>query len=229
VTSGRFSSWQALPRFAVGRRRPLWRSTSARFLLLQLALGLACTVPALLYVYFETDRIILQDFERPLEFRQSNLEKHYRIGGIPELTTAVISRAQRAHRDRTAILLVDPQGARLAGNLKVWPRTLALNRDWAPTTLHRDGMPAPEEFLTLTTRLPSGHRLLLGGLLDNRKDMQSALLRGLAAAFALAIPFGLLGSFVIVHEMNRIVQAIASVGQQVAAGDLGQRRDRWQR
>jgi signal transduction histidine kinase len=225
MATKRFSFGTALPRFGRGNRRPLWRSTSARFLLLQLALGLACTVPALLYVYFETDRIILQDFERPLEFRQSNLEKHYRIGGIPELTTAVVSRAQRAHRDRTAILLVDPQGTRLAGNLKAWPRTLASAGDWTPATLHRNGVPHPEEFLTLTTRLPSGHRLLLGGLLDSRTDMQSALLRGLAAAFALAIPFGLLGSIVIVHEMNRMVQAIASIGQQVAAGDLGRRAE----
>ncbi|MBB5727950.1 sensor histidine kinase [Sphingomonas prati] len=204
-------------------RRPIWRSTSARFLLLHLALAVGCTVPALLYVYIKTDQILLEDFQRPLEFRQSNLEKQYRIGGIDKLTLAVTSRAERAHRDRTAILLVDRHGRKLAGNLAAWPAGVGSPQDWTPTMLRHDRAAKSEEYLTLTTRLPTGHSLLLGGLLDNRVDMQTALLRGLAAAFALAIPIGLLGSVVIVHEMNRMVQAIAVVGHQVAAGDLARR------
>ncbi len=91
--------------------------------------------------------------------------------------------------------------------------------------LHREGSAQPEEFLVLTTRLPSGDRLLLGGLLDNRASMRGTLLRALFAAFALAIPIGLLGSVLIVREMNRMVEAISGVGEHVAAGDLGRRAE----
>ena len=209
---------------ASSRRKP-WDSTSGRFALLNLVLCLACILPVLLFVYFQIDRILLADFALPLEFRQSNLETHYRNGGLPELTTSVASRAARAHRDQTAILLVDAQGRKLAGNLTAWPDGLATPQDWTPAALHRQGKSHTEEFLVRTVRFASGDRLLLGGLLDNRAEMRKALLLALLAALAIAVPIGLLGSLAIVREMNRMVAAIAYVGQHVAEGDLGRRAE----
>ena len=208
-----------------GSRLPPWRSTSGRFVLLSLAICVACVVPVLGYVYHGIDRLLLAEFQRPLEYRQGNLLKHFDKGGIAELQTSVASRASRAYQDQTAILLVDGKGRKLAGNLAIWPAGLEAPRAWAPAMLHRDGAGQSEEFLVLTTRLPSGERLLLGGLLDNRASMQGTLLSALFAAFVLAIPIGLLGSLVIVREMNRMVEAISGVGEQVAAGDLGQRAE----
>lgn len=202
-----------------------WRSTSGRFVLLNLALCLACVGPMLAYVYFEIDRIMLAEFQRPLEYRQGNLVNHYDRGGIAELQASVASRASRAFQDQTAVLLVDAEGRKLSGNLAAWPEGLAAPRDWTPALLRRDGAHRAEEFLVLTTRLPSGHRLLLGGLLDNRNSMRTTLLRGLFAALALAIPIGLVGSLFVVREMNRIVAAISHVGEHVADGDLGHRAE----
>lgn len=207
------------------RGRAPWRSTSGRFVLLNLALCLACVLPILGYFYFEIDRILLADFQRPLEYRQGNLSRHYERGGIAELQESVASRASRAFQDQTTVLLVDREGRKLAGNLAAWPEGLAAPQDWIPVTLHRDGAQHPEDFLVLTTRLTSGHRLLLGGLLDNRTSMRATLLRGLLAALALAIPIGLLGSIVIVREMNRMVEAISRVGEHVSVGDLGRRAE----
>lgn len=207
-----------------GWRRPArWRSTSLRFVLLHLTLSLFSVVPVLLYVYHEVDRILISDFERPLEFRLSNLEKHYREGGMAELVESVESRALRADRDETAILLVDPDRRALAGNVRAWPVGALTSHDWEPVTLQRDGAERGEQFLAITRCLDSGHCLLLGGLLDSRTDMQIALLRALAVAFALAFPVGLLGSVTIVRQMNRMVEAISTVGEQVAAGDLNRR------
>jgi signal transduction histidine kinase len=217
--SGRLSG-----RFAGLRHWRLpWRSTSGRIALLHVSLSLACTLPILLYVYREIDSILLAAFARPLEFRQSNLEKHFRLGGVAELQVSVASRAERAHRDQTAILLVDQAGRKLAGNLVSWPEDLPVRRAWRPALLQRDGVNRPEEFLVSSIRLPTGHALLLGGLLDNRADMHTALLLALTAAFALAIPIGLLGSFFMVREMNRMVAAIADIGEDVGAGNLGRR------
>ncbi|WP_447756152.1 sensor histidine kinase [Sphingopyxis fribergensis] len=202
-----------------------WRSTSGRFALLSLAICLACVVPILGYVYHEIDRLLLAEFQRPLEYRQGNLLKHFDKGGIAELQTSVASRASRAYQDQTAILLVDREGRKLAGNLVSWPEDMEAPREWTPVRLHREGSREYEEFLVLTTLLPSGDRLLLGGLLDNRASMQGTLLRALFAAFALAIPIGLLGSLLVVREMNRMVTAISGVGDHVAAGDLARRAD----
>lgn len=201
----------------------VWRSTSARFTTLFFLLSLGCTLPVLFYVYYKVDAILVAEFTRPLEFRMSNLEKQYRLGGIAKLEAAVASRSERVHRDQTAILLIDASGRKLSGNVTSWPAGLGAPHSWTPQTLQRLGAAQDEQFLVRTLRLPSGHRLLLGGLLDNRADMRSALLLAMAAAFALAIPIGLVGSFAIVREMNRMVVAIADVGQQVGEGDLRRR------
>lgn len=202
-----------------------FRSTSARFVLLSLAICFACVVPVLGYVYHQIDHLLLAEFQRPLEYRQGNLVKHFENGGISELQTSVASRASRAYQDQTAVLLVDAAGRKLAGNLSAWPEGLRAPREWAPAMLHRDGSENPEEFLVLTTRLHSGERLLLGGLLDNRASMQATLLRALFAALALAVPIGLAGSLLVVREMNRMVDAISAVGDHVAAGDLARRAE----
>jgi methyl-accepting chemotaxis protein len=199
------------------------RSTSGRFAVLHIVFSLACTLPVLLFVFFQIDHIIIADFARPLEFRQSNLERQYAKGGIAGLTAAVANRAGRAHRDQTAILLVDGQGRSLAGNLSAWPQDLPAPHDWTPSRLLRNGGTEPEEFLVRTMRLPSGHRLLLGGLLDNRADVHRAILLALLGALVLALPIALLGSLAIVREMNRMVAAIAIVGQHVGDGDLSRR------
>jgi signal transduction histidine kinase len=206
-----------------GRRLLPWRSTTGRFMLLHLVLSLACSLPIMLYLYFQIDGILLADFTRPLEFRQSNLEKQYDAGGVVQLAAQVKSRAVRAHRDQTAILLIDADGRKLAGNLTAWPEGIGARQDWTPAMLRREGVERDEEFLVRTTTFPSGQRLLLGGLLDNRADMHEAVLFALLAAFAIAIPIGLIGSVVIVREMNRMVQAIASIGEQVGAGNLSRR------
>lgn len=220
-----WSSGGVSPFRSRGRGLAPWRSTSGRFVLLSLAICLACVVPILGYVYHEIDRLLLAEFQRPLEYRQGNLLKHFDKGGIAELQTSVASRASRAYQDQTAILLVDREGKKLAGNLASWPEGLEAPREWGPATLHRQGSRQAEEFLVLTTRLPAGDRLLLGGLLDNRASMQGTLLRALFAAFALAVPIGLLGSILIVREMNRMVEAISGVGEHIAAGDLGRRAE----
>jgi signal transduction histidine kinase len=213
----------AAGRDVVRTRRAPWASTSTRFALLHALLSLACTIPVLVYVYRQVDAILLSEFTRPLEFRQSNLDKQYRIGGIPRLKKEVESRAARVHHDQTAILLVDPAGRRLAGNLAIWPTSIPVSGDWVPAALEREGVGHSEQFLVRAKRLPTGHRLLLGGLLDNRAEMQHALLTALAAALALAIPIGLVGGFALARQMNRMVVAIGDLGEQVSAGDLARR------
>lgn len=220
--SARFGRGGGKAKSAPVRRRP-WRSTSARFTLLYFLLSLACTIPVLVYVYTEVDAILLSEFTRPLEFRQSNLDKQYRNGGIPKLAAEVESRAERVHHDQTAILLVDPAGRKLAGNLTAWPATIPLSGRWVPATLERQEVGHAEQFLVRAKLLPTGHRLLLGGLLDNRAEMRGALLTALFAALALAIPIGLIGSLALVRQMNRMVAAIGDVGEHVGAGDLRRR------
>lgn len=205
------------------RTRRWWKSTTGHFVLLHLGLSLACILPILLLVYVQTDSIILDDFQRPLQVRMDNLSRHYARGGIAELQTAVQSRAKHGLTDESALLLIAPNGRKLAGNVISWPSGLVAPMGWSPISLHRDAQPAEESFLVITARLPTGHRLLLGGLLDGRAQMQRALFFALAAALALALSIGLIGSIFIVRKMNRMVDTVATAGQHLAAGDLSRR------
>lgn len=200
-----------------------FRSTTARFLWLNFALIFLCTLPGYVLVYLQADRLMLSSFARPLESRKDNLLRHYAKGGARELEKAVRSKTKHGPSDDSALMLVARDGHRISGNVTTWPAGLKAPMDWTPITLHRDGEGQDEPFLAFTTQFPSGERLLLGGLLDGRVTMQRALLLALAAAFALALPIGLLGSAMILRRMNRMVDIIAEAGQDVADGHLSRR------
>jgi len=199
------------------------RSTTAQFLLLNFALIFVCTLSGYVFVYFQTDRIMLNTFSRPLEFRKDNLLRHFQSGGMPELEKAVRAKAKHGLSDESALMLITSDGRRIAGNVKIWPAGLKAPMGWTPVTLHRDGASQDEPFIVFTTRLPSGERLLIGGLLDGRATMQRTMLLALAAAFALALPIGLIGSALIIRRMNRMVEIIAVAGRDVADGNLSRR------
>ncbi|MET0309998.1 MAG: HAMP domain-containing sensor histidine kinase [Sphingomonas sp.] len=199
------------------------RSTTAKFLLLNFALIFICTLPGYVLVYFQADRLMLDSFARPLEFRRDNLSRHYAKGGLRELEKAVRTKAKHGLSDESALMLVAADGHRIAGNVSVWPAGLKAPADWTPVTLRRDEVGKDEPFIAFTTRLPSGEVLLLGGLVDGRVTMQRALLLALAAAFALALPIGLLGSALIIRRMNGMVEIIAIAGRHVADGNLSRR------
>lgn len=198
-------------------------TTTANFLLLNFALIFICTLPGYVLVYVQADRLMLNSFARPLESRKDNLLRHYAKGGAQELEKAVRSKTRHGPSDNSALMLVAPDGHRISGNVTTWPAGLKTPADWNPITLHRDGRKQDEPFLAFTTEFPSGERLLLGGLLDGRATMQRTLLLALAAALALALPIGLLGSTLIIRRMNRMVEIIAVAGQHVADGNLSRR------
>lgn len=201
------------------------RSTTAQFLLLNFALLFTCTLPGYVFVYFQADQLLLHNFARPLEFRKANLMRHYARGGMPELEDAVRSKSRHGLPDQSALMLVAPDGHRIAGNVKAWPAGLEAPSNWRPVTLRREAVGREEPFLAFATVLPSGERLLLGGELDGRTIMQRTLLLALAAAFILALPIGLIGSVLIIRRMNRMVEIIAVAGQHVADGNLSRRLD----
>jgi signal transduction histidine kinase len=199
------------------------KSTTVQFLLLNFALIFMCTLPGYVLVYHQADKLMLSSFARPLESRKDNLLRHYAKGGAQELEKAVRSKTKHGPSDDSALMLVAPDGHRISGNVTTWPAGLKAPMDWSPIILHRDGARQDEPFLAFTTQFPTGERLLLGGLLDGQATMQRTLLLALVAAFALALPIGLLGSALIIRRMNRMVEIIAVAGRHVADGNLSRR------
>jgi signal transduction histidine kinase len=199
------------------------QSTTARFVLLYLALSLAGTVPILFVTYHQADRISRDHFEAQLANRKANLLLTYRTGGIPAVEQGIRDRMANGAAAQTALLLVDPAGRRLAGNLEAWPPTLRGATGWTEMRLYRDGHKQPELFALSAVQFRSGHHLLIGTVIDDRTRMRRTLLLALLGALILAVPIGLAGSLVLLRFMNRRVGAIGDVAARIAAGDLSRR------
>jgi signal transduction histidine kinase len=201
----------------------LKNSTAARFVLLYLALSLAGALPMLLVVYHQADRISRDHFEAQIANRKANLLLSYRTGGIPAVAQGIRDREASGAAAQTALLLVDPAGRKMAGNLATWPPTLRAPTEWMEMRLYRNGRAQAELFALSAIHFPSGHRLLIGTVMDDRTRMRETLAVALLGALLLAIPIGLAGSLVLLRFMNRRVGAIGDVAGRIAAGDLRRR------
>jgi signal transduction histidine kinase len=201
----------------------LEHSTTARFVLLYLALSVAGAVPIFFFIYLQTDRIVVRSHQSTVSDREAILMREYHNGGVPRLIRGVEERTRTGAIAHGILLLVDRHGRKMAGNLDEWPPTLREETSWREMLLYRDGHTAPERFGLSTTRLPSSERLLTGVVVDDRTMMREGLAIALAGALLLAVPIGLLGSLILLRFMNRRVKAIGNVAARIAAGDLGGR------
>lgn len=205
------------------RRTRLRHSTTARFVLLYLAMSVVGSLPVMAFVYDRTDRMYHQQFEAQLTNRQANLSLVHSTGGIPAVAQWIRDRLLSGASRQAAYLLIDPAGRKIAGNLTAWPPTLHGRTDWTELHLYRDGHQQPELFAVSTSDFSSGHRLLIGTVIDDRVRVREALLLALVGGLILAIPVGLAGSAVLVRFMNRRVVAIGDVAARIAVGDLSGR------
>lgn len=208
-------SWQRLKR--------LGQSTAAKFIALYLAVNLVAALPIFAYIYQSTDRLVLKELRDIVEDETKLVRAEYEVAGLPAAIRAIDQRIDSGAAAHGAFLLADSTGQPLAGNLKSWPPTLQGSSPWSELLLYRKGHDRPERIGLTVTDLPSGHRLLVGWVMDDRRRLREALAMALAGAFLLAIPVALLGAGALLHFMNRRVRAIASVAARVAAGDLDNR------
>jgi signal transduction histidine kinase len=191
--------------------------------LLYLALSLVGTAPVLFFIYDQTGRILVDAFKQRVHDREAILVGDYRRGGIPEVAREIRQRVESGATGYGVVLLVDPAGRRVEGNLAAWPPTLTKPTKWTVMRLYRGGHTEPESFALDTIHFSSGHRLLVGTLFEDQDRMRRALLLAIAGALFLAIPIGLAASLVLIGFVNRRVRAIDTVAARIAAGDLSRR------
>ena len=190
-----------------------------------LVFSLLLTVPVLLFVYKQTDRLFHTRIVHRIDDRERNLLLGYRNGGIPGLTRSINDEVETGIARGGVILLVDPDGRRMAGNLAAWPRTLDGPTSWTEMRLNPDGQARADLFAVRVFHLGDRYRLLLGTTVEDRERMRASLIEALLAALALAIPLGLVASLLVVRITNRQVNALGSVAERIAAGDFSQRLD----
>lgn len=206
--------------------RPSFRwPAPVRAVLISVALSLIITVPVLLFVYHQTDRLFEARIVNRIDDRERNLMLGYRTGGIPELLRSIDDEVATGIARGGAILLIDPAGRKMAGNLTTWPTTLDGPTRWTEVRLYPERDGRPQLFALRVLHLPSGHRLIIGTNVEDRERMRESLIEALVGAMILAIPLGAFFGFLVMRITERHARTIGNVAARIAAGDLSQRLD----
>lgn len=206
-------------------RRSFPFSAPVRVALISLAFSLLISLPVLLFVYHQTDSLFEQRIRSRIDDRQDGLLYAYGHEGIRGLAGEVQEEIDTGMVRDGAVLLVDRQGRRIAGNIAAWPPTLRMGVEWAEIRLYPEGSRQTVLYALRTIALPGGERLLLGTSVEDRERMRASLLEALVGALLLALPLGLIGGLVLLRITERRARAVAKVAAQIAGGDFTHRLD----
>ena len=209
----------ALPKLRLRLPAPI------RVALISLAFSLVITLPVLLFVYHQADRLYEERIRDRVDDGERDVLFAYASGGRTALARSIDDVIRTGAIRGGVVLLVDSQGHKLAGNLAGWPPVLRTPADWVEFRLYPEGQTRAELFAIRTIGLPSGERLLLGTTIEEREHMRAALLEALLAALLLAVPLGLVGGWFVLKVTERRARAIGKVAAGIAGGDFSHRLD----
>jgi signal transduction histidine kinase len=196
-----------------------------RVALVSLAFSLLISVPVLLFVYHQTDTLFEQRFRDRMDVREHNLIDGYKVAGRAGLVRAIQEELETGLVRTGVVLLVDPAGQKIAGNIAAWPPTLETGADWVELRLYPEGSRQAVLYAMRTRQLPTGERLLLGSSVEDRERMRASLLEALVGALLLALPLGLIGGIALLRVTERHARAVGKVATRIAAGDFSHRLD----
>ena len=206
--------------------RDRWpRSATARLALLSLFTILACVAIVLGIVYAAVDRQIVIETQTAVEDDRSLA--HALIDGDDpaEIRREVDELLREPTAHGRTMLVVDPQGHPIAGDLSAWPPVLGWPSGWRVLNLYRIGAERAEPIGLVADRLSDGSGLLVGRTLTSRERLQSAIATASAAALAAAIVLALFGAWLVTRFVDARVAEAARAADRFAAGDLARRLD----
>ena len=200
------------------------RSSTTRFFALVFILQLISGTALLLFVR----HIIADELERTsrtlVTALRDDLVADYEHEGSRGLRQLIATRLAGTGARDAAVLLDDPDGNHLAGNIEDWPPFLPFNAGWQVTPpLYRVGRDKPEQMGVISTKLPDNTHLLVGHVIEGDLRVRRLTGEAMVAALLLAIPLALLGAIVATRVITSRVERIAETARRVGMGDLSLR------
>ncbi len=141
--------------------------------------------------------------------------------GVQGLTHFIDERVGLQIAGERILLLTDPQGHPLAGNLGAWPAGIPPASGTSTISVVLDGQPA--RAMLVHTELPGGYRLLVGRNLALYAPVETRFWYGLAAAVAILSVVGAIGAILIRRELLARIQGIRQTVSAIMQGDLSHR------
>ncbi len=202
------------------------RSTTVRLALLLLLAQVATLAFGLTVIHRSTETMILSDARTAAEVARDDFAQEYRQEGEAGLVRAIRDRLAVRDDRNFVVLLKGPGEAPLIGNLKQWPATVGDTERWRRISLFREGGTAAEEMGLVTTRLPGGHVLLTGEVLEAEVQLARASRTAFLYALAAGIVAAALVAAFAAWILSRRVDAFARAASAIATGRLDARVER---
>ncbi|MSO97004.1 MAG: HAMP domain-containing histidine kinase [Rhodospirillaceae bacterium] len=186
----------------------------------------ALSVAGLFYfVFWTTSGFAQRQFEAAVQAEVTSFQESYQRSGTGGLVMAINRRLDPSGRPDSIYLLVDPVGTPVAGNLRNWPRNVAVDDLWVNFNIRSLEGASQElaEARALQFFTPEGFRLLVGRDIREAQQFRQQLLRSLNIGIGMTVFIGLLGGFVFGRGVMRRIEAITTTCRSIMSGDLSKR------
>lgn len=201
----------------------MFRSTTARFILLAFALQFLVTCGVLLFVQQTSQRVLAEEQHALIGELHDEMVTAWRGGGERELSSLILLRLN-SNRDSTAVILYTrADGTLVAGNLDGWPTVITPNGEWRKIVLYRRNSERPETMGVMATQLPDGSRLLTGHVIEASQRLSSITQKAIWLALVVGMAMAMLGALVFGKLLSRKIGSIAATAHAVSGGMLAER------
>lgn len=199
------------------------RSTIGRFVGLAFLCQFLVTGGVLLFVQQASQRTVVAADQQAVQDARDDLLALHRSGGTAALKAEIARRFRSVEGERAVLLLTDPQGRPIDGNLGAWPAGLAADGRWQIMSLYRVGRDEPEPIGVIPLKLKGGGQLLTGMVVSNSLQLARIYEEALSVAFIISLVLALVIAIMLGRILARQVSDIAQTANDVGVGALDRR------
>jgi signal transduction histidine kinase len=202
-----------------------WRhSVIWRFAALVFLMQIACVLLALWAVHQFTGRAVDHASREIAIGLRDDIAATYAAAGLAAAGATVRNRIAADPSGSAVILLLAPDGHRIAGNLDRWPADVGTAGAWRPVTFHPDGRAGKAQAIGIVgTRFPDGTRLLTGRVIERDIRFDHYLEAALLGAILLALPLAAGAAWVSAAIIQRRLRAVIDTAAAVGTGAMERR------
>ncbi|HJT41648.1 MAG TPA: HAMP domain-containing sensor histidine kinase [Sphingobium sp.] len=202
-----------------------WHSVIWRFAALVFLMQIACVLLALSAVHQFTSRSVDHASREVAIGLRDDIAATYAAAGLDAAGATVRSRIATDPAGGSVILLLSPQGKRIAGNLDRWPPDVGPAESWHRAHLLRNDRRDrdPEVIGLVSTRFPDGVRLLVGHVVENDLRFGGFLEAALIGAVLLAVPLAAGAAWLSASIIQRRLRAVIATAAAIGTGDMERR------
>ncbi len=202
------------------RQSVIWRFAALVFLM-----QIACVLVALWAVHQFTSRSVDEASRAVAVNLRDDIAATYAAAGLQAAGATVHNRMTADPDGSSIMLLIAPDGRRIAGNIPGWPTDIGPSESWRQLDLRRIGQQdrEPQSIGVVSTQFPDGTRLLTGHVVENDLRFGGYLEAALIGAILLAMPLAAGAAFFSAAIIRGRLRSVIDTAAAVGTGDIQRR------